>query len=200
MTVIKSIHKKIADQLIQHEDLRLKPYRCPAGKLTIGIGRNLEDKGITQKEAIMLLKNDIQDCISDLKEIFSDQKNNENEKNEFDSLPEGVQIVLVDMRFNLGHDGFRRFKKMIKAVREHDFHRAALEMKDSRWYYQVGKRAENLVKMMKNSATSTTGMNRIRKLANGEDIEDLAALAERKNEVTIPHEKFINELKNDGII
>jgi len=43
--------KKIADQLILHEGLRLKPYHCPAGKHTIGIGRNLEDKGITEKEA-----------------------------------------------------------------------------------------------------------------------------------------------------
>lgn len=51
----KDFHKKLTDQLIKHEGLRLKPYRCPAGKLTIGIGRNLEDKGITEKEAVMLL-------------------------------------------------------------------------------------------------------------------------------------------------
>ena len=46
--------KKIADQLILHEGLRLKPYHCPAGKHTIGIGRNLEDKGITEKEALII--------------------------------------------------------------------------------------------------------------------------------------------------
>jgi len=50
--------KKIADQITTHEGLRLKPYHCPAGKLTIGIGRNLEDKGITEKEALMLLENE----------------------------------------------------------------------------------------------------------------------------------------------
>jgi len=37
------------------EGLKLKPYKCPAGKLTIGIGRNLEDRGITEQEAQMLL-------------------------------------------------------------------------------------------------------------------------------------------------
>ena len=137
--------KKIADQLIQHEGIRLKPYHCPAGKLTIGVGRNLEDRGITEKEAVMLLENDIQDCIADLKEIFQEEKGG------FDLLPEPVQMVLVDMRFNLGHGGFRTFKKMIKAVREKDFHRAALEMKDSSWYVQVGKRAERLVGMMDES-------------------------------------------------
>ena len=69
--------KKIKDQLIQHEGLKLKPYQCPAGRLTIGVGRNLEDKGITEKEAVMLLENDIQECLEDLKTIFD----------KFDMLP-----------------------------------------------------------------------------------------------------------------
>ena len=33
-----------------------------------------------------------------------------------------------------------------------------------------------------------------------EDIEDLAAVAERRDEPTIPHKKFLAELKNDGLI
>jgi len=134
--------KKIKNQLIQHEGLRLKPYHCPAGKLTIGIGRNLEDKGITEKEALMLLENDIQECLEDLKTIFD----------KFDMLPESAQSVLVDMRFNLGHKGFRKFKNMIKAVKNQDFHTAAQEMRDSLWYHQVGKRAERLTEMMQDSA------------------------------------------------
>jgi lysozyme len=56
-------------QLTTHEGLRLKPYLCPAGKLTIGIGRNLEGKGITKQEAVMLLENDIQECLDDLTDI-----------------------------------------------------------------------------------------------------------------------------------
>jgi len=136
--------KKITDQLILHEGLRLKPYHCPAGKLTIGIGRNLEDKGITEKEALMLLENDIQECLEDLKTIF----------NKFDMLPESAQSVLVDMRFNLGHEGFRKFKNMIKAGKQQNFHSAAREMKDSLWYQQVGKRAERLTKMMEDSSVT----------------------------------------------
>ena len=46
--------KKIKDQLIQHEGLKLKPYQCPAGRLTIGVGRNLEDKGITEKLSLSI--------------------------------------------------------------------------------------------------------------------------------------------------
>ena len=133
--------EKLQDQLIKHEGLELFPYKCPAGKLTIGIGRNLEDKGITEKEALMLLENDIQECLEDLKTIF----------NKFDMLPESAQRVLVDMRFNLGHAGFRKFKNMIKAVKQQDFQSAVREMRDSLWYHQVGKRAERLTEMMQDS-------------------------------------------------
>ena len=118
--------------------LRLTPYHCPAGKLTIGVGSNLEDKGITEQEALTLLGNDIEECRRDLEEIFQG----------FDLLPEPVQLVLVDMRFNLGPNRFRNFKRMIAAVKNQDFNGAAAEMKDSRWYSQVGERAKTLVKMM----------------------------------------------------
>ena len=141
MNTEKQFHEKLTDQLTKHEGLRLKPYHCPAGKLTIGIGRNLEDKGITEKEAVMLLENDIHECIEDLKTIFQG----------FDLLPEPARRVLVDMRFNLGPNRFRHFKKMIAAVKDQDFGKAAAEMKDSRWYRQVGRRAETLVNMMTNA-------------------------------------------------
>lgn len=52
--------------LIRDEGLRLKPYRCAAGKLTIGVGRNLDDKGITSDEAMALLDDDITECLTDL--------------------------------------------------------------------------------------------------------------------------------------
>ena len=151
--------KEITEQLIRHEGLRLKPYHCPAGRLTIGVGRNLEDKGITEKEAVMLLENDVQECIADLKDIFQDDPDTiddpdtaADKENRFDLLPESVQRVLVDMRFNLGYQGFRKFKKMIKAVKQQDFHTAAREMKDSRWYHQVGERAKRLTEMMQGSS------------------------------------------------
>ena len=53
--------QRVAEQLVIDEGLRLKPYRCSAGKLTIGVGRNLDDRGITSSEAMMLLFNDIDD-------------------------------------------------------------------------------------------------------------------------------------------
>ena len=130
--------KAIEKQLIEHEGLEKKVYRCPAGKLTVGVGRNLEDKGITEEEALFLLRNDIAECEDDLRSIFT----------EYDALDESRKRVLIDMRFNLGPSRFRQFKKLIAAVKEKEFSRAAEEMKDSNWYRQVGKRAETLFEMM----------------------------------------------------
>ncbi len=136
-----TLKKIVTQQLLENEGLKLKPYRCPAGKLTIGIGRNLEDKGISENEALYLLNNDISACIADLQKLFTDAES-------FENLPENVQAVLVDMHFNLGAAGFRNFKKMIKAVKENDFAQAALEMQDSKWFEQVGNRGKRLVAMM----------------------------------------------------
>ena len=130
--------KAIERQLIEHEGLEQKVYRCTAGKLTIGVGRDLEDKGITEEEALFLLRNDIAECEDDLRSIFT----------KFDALDESRKRVLIDMRFNLGPSGFRMFKKMITAVKDKDLSRAAKEMKDSNWFRQVGKRAKTLFKMM----------------------------------------------------
>jgi len=63
---------RIKEQLVRHEGLRLKPYRCTAGKLTIGIGRNLDDCGITQSEAYVMLINDIINCEKQLQAKIPD--------------------------------------------------------------------------------------------------------------------------------
>jgi lysozyme len=52
--------------LIKHEGIRFTPYKCSMGRWTIGIGRNLSDKGITKEEALYLLDNDIKECERDL--------------------------------------------------------------------------------------------------------------------------------------
>ena len=130
--------QKIQDMLIAHEGLKLKLYRCTENKLTVGIGRNLESRGITKNEALYLLGNDIRLCAADLPSVFSG----------FTSLPENVKMVLMDMRFQLGPNRFRKFKNMIRAVKNHDWPEMIKQMKDSRWYRQVPNRAHNLIKLV----------------------------------------------------
>lgn len=131
--------RKIKELIIKHEGLEFKPYMCTAGKLTIGVGRNIEDVGISEDEAMFMLDNDIRACTKDMINLFHD----------WYQLPGNRQSVLINMRFNLGPNRFRKFKKMITAVNGKKFNQAANEMRDSRWYRQVGNRAVELVEMMR---------------------------------------------------
>lgn len=125
-------------QLRLHEGERLKPYRCTAGKLTIGVGRNLEDRGITREEAAYLLANDI---AAEERELLR-------------ALPWVAKLdevrarVLLDMSFNLGLVGLLGFKNTLETIERGDYQRAAAMMLDSRWARQVGQRAERLSRMM----------------------------------------------------
>lgn len=132
------MNEKLMYRLIEEEGMKLKPYRCPAGKLTIGVGRNLEDKGLSNEEALFLLQNDIIEAVKELKKAFLF----------FDSLNETRQIVLIDMCFNLGINGLKKFKKMIKALENQDFSLASKEMLSSCWAKQVGARARSLALLM----------------------------------------------------
>ena len=131
--------EKLKAQIIRHEGFELFPYKCTAGKTSIGAGRNLDDKGISEEEAILMLSNDIKECYADIIVLFLD----------FVLFPESIQHVLLDMRFQLGGRGFRGFKKMITAVNKGDYKEMIVQMRDSAWYRQVTSRAEHLIKMMK---------------------------------------------------
>jgi lysozyme len=125
-------------QLRLHEGERLKPYRCTAGKLTIGVGRNLEDRGITRDESAMLLSNDIGAMETEVLRALPWAA----------KLSEVRQRVLVDMAFNMGIVGLLNFKRTLATIQAGHYQQAATMMLDSRWAKQVGQRAERLARMM----------------------------------------------------
>ncbi len=129
---------KLAEQLKQHEGLRLKPYTDTVGKLTLGIGRNLEDKGITEQEALFMLNNDA--------DYF--YKKITKELPWIVNLNDARQNVLVNMAFNLGIRGLLTFKMTLSLIEYGDYDNAATEMLNSVWAYQVGQRAIELSKQM----------------------------------------------------
>ena len=130
--------EKLIDLIIYHEGLELKPYKCTAGHLTIGIGRNLDDRGITEDEARFLCQNDVDIVEQELTRKFP-----------FIVGLGDVRIrVLLDMAFNLGVPRLSAFSNMWAALEEGDYKQAAVEMLDSRWARQVGRRATNLSQMM----------------------------------------------------
>lgn len=132
-------HKRLASQLILDEGTKLFPYRCTAGKLTIGHGRNLEDRGITHSEALYLLTNDIQETWYDLQRALP----------WIDDQPEEVQEVLANMAFNLGVEGLLEFRKTLGHIQAERYKEAAREMLNSRWASQVGSRAKRLAEVVR---------------------------------------------------
>ena len=156
---MKYERQQFIDKLIQGEGLVLTVYQDTLGIDTIGIGRNLEDRGITKEEldwmdipnmdavyeygiteadAMHLAKNDVQIVEEELVRAHPC----------VDKLDAVRQLVLVDMAFNMGVPRLSKFKKMWAAIYENKFDIAAKEMLDSRWAVQVKSRSTKLAHAM----------------------------------------------------
>jgi lysozyme len=150
----------MATQLILHEGLALKCYRCTEGYLTVGVGYNIDARGVkpleavigrkfdgrlTRDEAVRVLAADIDYFEAGVRANFPF----------YDELDEVRQRVCLDMAFNMGRRALG-FKKTMDAVRKRQFVKAGDMMMESRWAGQVGDgvgkkwdRAERLSAMMK---------------------------------------------------
>ena len=148
-------------KLIAHEGLRLEVYKDSLGIDTIGIGRNLEDRGITKEEldwmdipnmaivhtmgiteadAMYLAENDVQIVEEELVRAHPCV-------NKLDAVR---QLVVMDMAFNMGVPRLCKFKNMWNAIHEENYIAAAKEMLDSRWANQVKSRSTKLANAMHN--------------------------------------------------
>lgn len=130
----------LRDLLIADEGLRLKPYRCTEGKLTIGVGRNLDDVGITRDEAMMMLDHDITRSTNAAAEVVG--------RDVFGTLNPARQAALVSMAFQMGRDGLADFNRMLLAVRAGDWENAHANALDSKWARQTPARAQRIAKML----------------------------------------------------
>lgn len=134
--------EELSKQLVIDEGLRMKPYRCTAGKTSIGVGRNLDDVGISKAEAMMLLSADIDRSVADLDRCLP----------WWSAMSDRRQQALVNMCFNMGignsTKGLLSFRNTLSSMERKDYKAAAKGMRDSAWFKQVGARAERLAKMM----------------------------------------------------
>lgn len=132
----------LSAELIRDEAMALRLYADSVGKHTIGVGRNLDDVGISEGEALFMLHNDIDRTMRDLDQHLPFWR----------SLDEVRQRVLANMAFNMGigndERGLLSFKRTLILIEAGQFTEAAKSMADSRWATQVGDRAKRLVWMM----------------------------------------------------
>lgn len=151
-------------QLRAHEGVRDRAYRDTRGILTVGVGFNLTRadartrlaaigadyalvcaglRALTPRQIDELLDFTIAEACNATRGIVPD----------FPDLPDAIQLVLVDMVFNLGAAGVSRFRKMLAAVAARDWPEMARQMEDSAWFRQVGVRSQQLVAAVRAVAT-----------------------------------------------
>ena len=133
---------KLKEMLVRHEGEVNHAYQDSEGYWTIGIGHLIDKrKGgkISHKISMLILDDDIAEKLGQCERAFD----------WFDELSEIRKIVILSMVFNLGIDGFKKFKKTIKYIENDEFEEASKEMLDSAWLIQVGNRAIELSQMMK---------------------------------------------------
>jgi lysozyme len=121
----------LLEQLKDFEGLELKAYQCTAGKTTIGLGRNLDDYGITEEEAYYLAKNNIYELEDELDRAISWWR----------QLDDARQRALINLAYNVGTTTLLKFKKTLQYLEDGSYEEAAKEVLDSRWADQVGRRA-----------------------------------------------------------
>ena len=130
--------EKMREELMRDEGLRLKPYKDTVGKTTIGIGRNLDDVGISKEEAYDMLTND----------IIRTSRSLDLDIPWWKTLNETRQRVLLNMAFNLGINSLLGFKNTLANIKAGNYEAAAVGMLNSKWASQVGARAQRLAEQM----------------------------------------------------
>ena len=131
-------------RLIRHEGLRLKPYRDTAGRLTIGVGRNLDDVGVSRAEAMVLLCNDVAHVRSVLDQRWPWWRTLDQTRGE----------AMIELAFNLGAEGFAAFTGVLALLQDGAFAAAAKDLLATRWASQVGGRAQDLARMIQSGRPS----------------------------------------------
>lgn len=130
-----------------------KVYKCPAGYLTIGFGKNLEAEPLsieeirlifekqpmTKDQARILLSYKVTSIVEDLNRVLGDS---------FKNAHPDAQGVLVNMTYNLGLNGILKFKTSLECFKKQKYSDMARNLEKSLWYKQVGNRSKRLVKIL----------------------------------------------------
>ena len=139
--------KAVHDHFIAEEGYRTKAYKDTKGYWTVGIGHLLSKtvsfEGLVWSDAKVrtVFENDLDSSLRSAKEIFP----------QYETLPPNVQLAILDMIFNLGGNGFRQFKTVIRMINAGRYKDAAVAALDSKWARQdVPNRARRTAKLLSN--------------------------------------------------
>ena len=142
--------EQLREEVAADEGCVYEVYLDHLGLATFGIGHLVIDTDeeygaevgtpVSEERVNHCFNNDVQAVLMDCYQLYED----------FDDLPEEVQLIIANMMFNMGRPRLSKFKGMKRGVDARDWNADADEMVDSRWYKQVTNRAKRLVKRMRN--------------------------------------------------
>lgn len=142
--------ERLRNELEEDEGCKYEIYLDHLGLPTFGIGHlvteNDEEHGqpvgtsVSEERVAEVFEEDIQITLDECQRLYED----------FDDLPEEVQLIIANMMFNMGRPRLSQFKGMKAGIDARDWNQAADEMVDSKWYRQVTNRADRLVTRMRN--------------------------------------------------
>jgi GH24 family phage-related lysozyme (muramidase) len=131
----------VADDLRKFEGLRLTCYHDTMGLPTVGYGhRCAEGAKMTLLAAEKALSDDIAHAEHGAKRAFPT----------FAGHPQHVKDVLVELCFQLGETGMRKFVKFGQAIAAHDYESAGNHLLDSKFHHQTKQRCEELARKLSN--------------------------------------------------
>ena len=140
---------KLREELKIDEGCKYEIYLDHLGLPTFGIGHLVLNSdpeygqpvgtSVSEDRVNECFAKDVETVLSECAQLYSN----------FEVLPEEAQLIIANMMFNMGYPRLSKFKGMKAAVDAGDYHKAAVEMVDSRWYQQVTNRADRLVARMR---------------------------------------------------
>ena len=144
----------LKEQIKRHEGEVLEIYEDSLGYLTFGVGHLIKDSDdeyglpvgtpVSQERVDDVYEYDFDKHVEETIHVFESKCGED-----FYALPEYIQHVLVNMTFNLGGTRFSKFNNMWKGVVSCDWEKVAVEMEDSKWFGQVGRRSVELQEMVR---------------------------------------------------
>ena len=141
---------KLTEMLRRHEGVETHAYKCTSGKITVGVGRNIDPAGglgLSQDEIDYLLENDIARCASELGREFP----------WFSGLDDVRRDAMIDICFNIGITRLKGFTMALGAMARDDYDTAATEFLRSKWADQVGNRAKELAALIRTGEYQNNG-------------------------------------------
>ena len=139
--------ERLLESVKKHEGYRNKVYLDTLGKRTVGVGHLCvedfweDDKEYEESFLMEILQKDLQEAIRGAKELMDEHG--------CADIDERAEEIIIEMVFQLGRTGVKKFRNMWKALSEHNYVGASYEMLDSKWAKQTPNRAKAMAEQMK---------------------------------------------------